>query len=407
MIRLGLALYDHLGGRRLLPKSRSLDLTRDAAGTPLRREFQRGFEYSDCRVDDARLVVLNAVDAARRGADIRIRMEMVAAAAKENAWSLTLREATTGATSAASARILVNAAGPWVEGVLGARLGRKARAHVRLVKGSHIVVPRLFAHERAYIFQNGDGRIVFAIPYEGDFTLIGTTDVEFAGDPASVSIDQSEIDYLCRAVSAYFAKAVHPSDVVWSYAGVRPLYDDGDAAQAVTRDFVIEVEAADGAPPMLSVFGGKITTYRRLAEAALEKLAPWLDGASGSWTKGAALPGGDFPATGFEVLVEELSRKFPFLPASLLRRLAHAYGTRTSELLEGCRATADLGAHFGADLHAREVRWLMDEEWARTADDVLWRRSKLGLRLGPAERAALADWMAEQPVRASPAPLRS
>jgi len=407
MIRLGLALYDHLGGRRLLPKSRSLDLTRDTAGAPLRREFRRGFEYSDCQVDDARLVVLNAVDAVRRGADIRVRTEMVAAAAKENAWSLTLREATAGATSMVSARVLVNAAGPWVEGVLGARLGRKARAHVRLVKGSHIVVPRIFAHERAYIFQNGDGRIVFAIPYEHDFTLIGTTDVEFAGDPASVAIDQSEVDYLCRAVSAYFVQPVHAADVVWTYAGVRPLYDDGDAAQAVTRDFVLEVDAADGAPPVLSVFGGKITTYRRLAEAALDKLAPWLAGARGPWTKGAALPGGNFPATGFETLVEELSQKFFFLPTPLLRRLAHAYGMRTSELLEDCRKMADLGVHFGADLHAREVRWLMDEEWARTADDVLWRRSKLGLRLGPAERDALAAWMAEQPVKASPAPLRS
>lgn len=407
MIRLGLALYDHLGGRRLLPRSRSVDLAKDPAGAPLRNEFRRGFEYSDCWVDDARLVVLNAINAAQRGADIRVRTELIAASPKADAWALTLRDVGTGAEVAASARVLVNAAGPWVEEVLGSRLARKARSHVRLVKGSHIVVRRLFDHERAYIFQNGDGRIVFAIPYEHDFTLIGTTDVEFAGDPAAVTIDDSEVDYLCRAVSAYFARPVTSADVVWSYSGVRPLYDDGDAAQAVTRDFVLELDAADGVPPLLSVFGGKITIYRWLAEAALERLTPWLAEAGPPWTRGVALPGGDFPAAGFEALVGELSHCFDFVPPSLMRRLAHAYGTRTRDLLAGSRAMSDLGRHFGAGLHAREVKWLMNEEWACTPDDVLWRRSKLGLRFAPAERDALAEWMAERRISASLAPPRS
>ncbi|MGE0768759.1 MAG: glycerol-3-phosphate dehydrogenase [Hyphomicrobiaceae bacterium] len=400
MIRLGLALYDHLGGRRLLPKSRSLDLTRDPAGRPLRREFRRGFEYSDCWVDDARLVVLNAIDAARRGADIRVGTKMTGAASDGSGWRLTLKEEGSERTTTEFARVLVNATGPWVESVLTAGLRRNTRAHVRLVKGSHIVVPSLFEHSRAYIFQNADGRIVFAIPYEQDFTLIGTTDVEFSGDPAAVSIDKSEVDYLCEAVSGYFARPVDPTDVVWQYSGVRPLYDDGDAAQAVTRDFVLELDADERAP-LLSVFGGKLTTYRRLAEAALGKLEPWLDGAGPPWTRDAHLPGGDFPVAGFDELIAALSRSWDFISAPLLRRLVAAYGTRTAELLAGCTQMSDLGAHFGGGLHAREVQWLMDEEWARTADDVLWRRSKLGLRLAPAEQAALGDWMAKHQVSAS------
>jgi len=407
MIRLGLLLYDHLGGRRLLPKSRALDLTRDPAGAPLKREFRRGFEYSDCRVDDARLVVLNALDAAHRSADIRIRTEMVAAAASDDAWTLTLRDAETGDMTTASARVVVNAAGPWVEDVLRARLRRGSRSHVRLVKGSHIVVPRLFEHDRAYIFQNGDGRIVFAIPYEGDFTLIGTTDVEFSGDPAAADIEKSEVAYLCRAVSTYFRRPVSEDDVIWHYAGVRPLYDDGDAAKDVTRDFVLELDAPGDAAPVLSIFGGKITTYRRLAEAALDKLKPWLGHAGSPWTRGATLPGGDFPVAGFAALVGELGSEFAFIPSPMLHRLARAYGTRTRAMLADCRTMGDLGSHLGADLYAREVRWLIDEEWARTADDVLWRRSKLGLRFTSAERNALAEWMTNRAVSVSPAPPHS
>ncbi len=400
MIRLGLALYDRIGGRRLLAPSRGLDLGRDPAGAPLKRDFIRGFEYSDCWVQDARLVVLNAVDAARRGAVVRVGTEMVGARREGGSWTVSLRSLATGEERAESARILVNAAGPWVEDVLAARLGSNARARVRLVKGSHIVVARLFAHDRAYIFQNSDGRIVFAIPYEDDFTLIGTTDVEYAGDASVAKIDAAEVAYLCDAVSTYFAKPVTPDQVVWSYSGVRPLYDDGEAAQSVTRDFVLELDAPTGAAPVLSVFGGKITTYRRLAEAAMGKLEPWLGGAGPAWTKGAVLPGGDFTVTGFETLVGALSREFGFLPQLTIRRLARAYGTRTREILLGSKSLEDLGRHLGADLYEREVAWLMDEEWARTADDVLWRRGKLGLRFSAAECTALAQWMADRGVMA-------
>ncbi len=398
MIRLGLALYDRIGGRRLLPSSNRLDLTRDQAGLALKPQFVRGFEYSDCWVQDSRLVILNAVDAARLGAVIHVGTEMVRAERSTSSWTLRLRDVTTGADRTETARILVNAAGPWVEDVLTTRLGRNAKAHVRLVKGSHIVVEKLFAHDRAYIFQNVDGRIVFAIPYEEDFTLIGTTDVDFNGDPSAVHIDASEVAYLCGAVSAYFAKPVTPEQVVHSYSGVRPLHDDGEAAQSVTRDFVLELDKARSRAPVLSAFGGKITTYRRLAEASLGKLEPWLKGAGTAWTKGTRLPGGDFPATGFEALVAELIREFAFLPASTVRRLARAYGTRTREILGGACTVAHLGPHFGADLYAFEVDWLMREEWARTADDVLWRRSKLGLHFSEAERDALAAWMAGRHV---------
>jgi glycerol-3-phosphate dehydrogenase len=329
---------------------------------------------------------------------------MMAARREGGRWALELRDAATGQTRIEEARLLVNAAGPWVGMVLSARVGRHARARVRLVKGSHIVLPRLFAHERAYIFQNADQRVVFAIPYEADFTLIGTTDVEFAGDPAEVQIDQAEIDYLCGAVSSYLVRPVTPDQVVWTYSGVRPLYDDGEAAQSVTRDFVLELDAPPGEAPLLSVFGGKITTYRRLAEAALTKLGPWLGNAGPAWTRGATLPGGDFPADGLEELVHELGRECTFLPVPLIRRLARAYGTRSRDLLSGCHGIADLGVCFGANLYAREVEWLMAEEWARTAADVLWRRSKLGLRLAPSERDRLETWMANS-LKAPVAPL--
>jgi glycerol-3-phosphate dehydrogenase len=394
LIRLGLFLYDTLGGRRALPASRALRLASDPAGAPLAPGLTRAFEYSDCWVEDARLVVLNAVDAARRGADVRVGVEATRARRTGAGWEIEHLERATGIAGRAQARMLVNAAGPWVGDVLAGRIGTNGRAPIRLVKGSHIVVPRLFDHERAYIFQNADRRIVFAIPYEHDFTLIGTTDVEYTGDPQEVKASAGEIAYLCDAVSRWLARPVSPGDVVWSFAGVRSLYDDGRAAaQEVTRDFVLDLDTGDGAAPLLSVYGGKITTYRRLAEAALAKLAPWCPGTGRPWTRGAALPGGDFPKDGFEALVAGLAREWATLDRDLLRRLARAYGTRTREQLAGVASPGDLGRRFGADLTEREVRWLMDEEWARTAEDVLWRRSKLGLRLSSAEALALADWM--------------
>jgi glycerol-3-phosphate dehydrogenase len=382
MLRLGLFIYDHLGGRYLLPPTRTLDLRDDLAGESLQGDIRRGFEYSDCWADDARLVVLTARDAADRGADIRPRTRCEAARADGPLWALTLSG---GAQE--RARVLVNAAGPAVSRVLTDIVRHDEPTRVRMVKGSHIVVKRLFVHDRCYILQNPDGRICFAIPYQDDFTLIGTTDEDYAGDLANVTISTDEIEYLCAAVSAWFRCAVRPADVVWSYAGVRPLRDDGaTAAQEATRDYVFEL---DGTPPVLSVFGGKLTTFRRLAEAAMDRLAPLFPGLKPRWTANAALPGGDFPWDGFTALRDELRRAFPFLPEPTATRLTRGYGTRATALLGDARSMADLGTVFGADLTEREVDWLVRTEWARTAQDVLWRRTKLGLRFAPEEVTGL------------------
>ncbi len=385
LIRLGLFLYDHLGGREILPGTRSLDLRTDPAGTPLRPEFTRGFEYSDCWVDDARLVVLNARDAAARGADIRTRTRCIGARHADGVWHLTLEGGGT-----AEARVLVNAAGPYVTRVLHDVVGVAEPRRVRLVKGSHIVVPRLYAHDRSYIFQNADGRVCFAIPYEQDFTLIGTTDEDFHGDPSDAASSGGEERYLCGAVSEYLRASVRQADIVWRYAGVRPLLDDGAGkAQEATRDYVLTLEE----PALLSVFGGKITTYRRLAEAAMAKLARLFPGMGDAWTADAPLPGGNFPWDGVERVRADLSRRYPFLPDATLRRLVGAYGTMTADVLGDAHEAAALGRTFGADLTEREVDWLVSTEWARTAEDVLWRRSKLGLRMSAAEVGALDDYL--------------
>ncbi len=389
MIRLGLFLYDHLGGRKILPATRSLDLRRDPAGAPLRDSYRRAFEYSDCWVDDARMVVLNARDAADRGADVRVRTRCTRAERTEGGWILTLAGEGAGQVRA---RALVNAAGPWVSDFLGSAVGVNAPAKVRLVKGSHIVVPKLYDGAHCYLFQNSDQRICFAIPYQGDFTLIGTTDQDFSGDPAGVAISEAETRYLCGAVSDYFAKPVAPSDVVWTYAGVRPLYDDGASkAQEATRDYVLELDAPEGQAPLLSVFGGKITTFRRLAEAALAKLAPHLP-MGRPWTAGASLPGGDFAWNGAPALAAELRAAHPRLKETTAWRLVRQYGTRAASILDGPEAPV------AADLTPREIRWLVEQEWARAPDDILWRRTKLGLRVGEQERTALAAFMGAQPV---------
>lgn len=396
LIRLGLLLYDHMGGRRLLPGSRQIDLTRDPAGEPLQRRYTRAFEYSDCWVDDARLVVLNAADAVARGADIRVRTEVVAAGRSGGLWTVGLRDSGSGKASEIQARTLVNAAGPWVGEVIGSRIGTSSPGKIRLVKGSHIVVPRLFTHNRAYIFQNADRRIVFAIPYERDFTLIGTTDVDYAGDPRDARISEGEIAYLCAAVSAYFARPVTAGDVCWTYAGVRPLFDDGGgSAQEATRDFVLELDAKAGEAALLNVFGGKITTYRRLAELALARLAPYLPGAGCAWTGGVPLPGGDFPVDGFDALLAGLERDRPWLGAETAWRLVRTYGTVALAIVAGASRLEDLGIDFGAGLSEREVRHLVRNEWARTADDILWRRTKLGLRFDKAAQMRLATWLYE------------
>jgi glycerol-3-phosphate dehydrogenase len=396
LLRLGLFLYDHIGGRKLLPPARSVDLAKDEVGQPLiPGRYSKGFEYSDCFVDDARLVVLNARDAANRGADIRTRTQAIRLNHADGIWQLTVEDTSSGQRSTIAARALVNAAGPWVEDVLASGAGVNARAKVRLVQGSHIVVPKLYDHDRAYMFQNSDGRIVFAIPYQDEFTLIGTTDRDYDGDPGQVKATAEEIDYLCAAVSEYLAKPVVPADVVWTYAGVRPLYDDGASeAKAATRDYVFELDTP-GDAPLLSIYGGKITTYRRLAEEALQKLAPWLNGAAAAegWTAKAPLPGGDLDVSAIAALAAELQRSYPFLSSSHANRLAHAYGTRAIKVLANAKTMADLGRLFGATLTESEVRYLIADEWACTADDIVWRRSKLGLRLSAAELAAIDDWI--------------
>jgi glycerol-3-phosphate dehydrogenase len=402
LLRLGLFLYDNLGGRKKLPGTRTLALGGDVTGSALKPgTFTTGFEYSDCFVDDARLVVLNAMDAHARGAVIATRTRATGAARVDGVWELSVEDRATGKTSVIRARTLVNAAGPWVGDVLARGVGVNARAKVRLVQGSHIVVKRIFDHDRAYILQNPDGRIVFAIPYQGDFTLIGTTDRDYTGDPAKVHATPEEIAYLCDGISRDFAKPVTPADVVWSYSGVRPLYDDGASeAKAATRDYVFELDGDDGTPPLLSIFGGKITTYRRLAEEALERLAARmppvlksrLEGST-SWTGTAALAGGDFPTAGEDAVEAKLCAEFPFVTSTMARRLVAAYGTRAHRILGTARSMADLGRPFGATLTEAEVRYLIEHEWARTADDIVWRRSKLGLRLSPAEIAGLDEWV--------------
>ena len=398
LLRLGLFLYDHMGGRKLLPATRTLDLARDAAGAPLKpKMFRTGFEFSDCRVDDARLVVLNACDAAARGAVIRTRTRVVSAARRDRNWELVVEDMASGRRETVAAGALVNAAGPWVEQMLAACLGSAAapREHVRLVQGSHIVVPQPFAHDRAYMFQNPDGRIVFAIPYEDAHTLIGTTDRDYAGDPALVAATPEEVSYLCEAASEYFARPISAADVVWSFSGVRPLHDDNVRdAKAATRDYVLELDATPDGAPLLSIFGGKITTYRRLAEAALEKLAPFLPARGRPWTRDTPLPGGDFAVDGAAALASELAAQYPFLTATHASRLIAAYGTRAKRILAGARTSANLGLSFGVTLTETEVRYLMAEEFATTAEDVLWRRTKLGLVSSDAEAAGLERFMA-------------
>lgn len=396
MIRTGLWLYDHMGGRDILPGTRSLTLTGTPEGAPLQDRFARAFEYSDCWVDDSRLVALNARDAAQRGAEVLTRHRVTAARRQGRLWRVTLEDTENGAIHHRTARALVNAAGPWAGEVAGRAEGQTDKARLRLVRGSHIVTRRLYRHDKCYFLQGRDGRIVFTIPYEDDFTLIGTTDADHP-DPATPPVcTDAEAEYLCAFVSDYFRQPVGLNDIVWRYSGVRPLYDEGAvSATAATRDYVLRLETGgqDGGAPLLNVFGGKITTYRRLAESALEELSPHLGMHAGPWTAGAPLPGGDFAVDGVSDLIAGLRTDFAFLDARTARRMVHAYGTDAPRILDGAKCTADLGRDFGAGLFEREVRWLMDREFARTARDVIWRRSKLGLRMNADEIAALESWM--------------
>ncbi|RZI43586.1 glycerol-3-phosphate dehydrogenase [Herbaspirillum sp. HC18] len=399
MIRTGLFLYDALAKRELLPGSRGADLRRHPAGAPLKPQFTRGFVYSDAWVDDARLVVLNAVDAAEKGAKIFTRTRCDSAKRKGDTW---LAELTSphGTRIAVRARALVNAAGPWTAQFLQTAAHRPSEKSLRLIKGSHIVVPRLFDHPYAYIFQHPDGRIVFAIPYEHDFTLIGTTDIEYHGDANMVAIDQEEIVYLCELASRYFRKKIVPADVVWSYSGVRPLVEDeSSSASAVTRDYRLELDASG--PPLLSVFGGKITTFRKLAEEAVDMLAPLMTTHRGAWTADACLPGGDLfgakpdnrAVLEYERYVHELQSRYAWLPPALVARYARAYGTRTGQLLANRKRIADMGDEIAPGLYEAEVDYLMRHEWAADASDILWRRTKLGLHLPRDTQSRLDTWI--------------
>ena len=390
MIRAGLFLYDWMGGRKILPATRSLRLDREPEGAPLEARFRRAFEYSDGWVDDARLVALNARDAAERGATILTRTKVVSARRVGDLWEVET-EGPEGRTTH-SARVLVNAAGPWAGQVIEDVAHLPTQDRLRLVRGSHIVTRRLFAHDKAYFFQGSDGRIVFAIPYEDDFTLIGTTDQDHPAPDTKPECSTAEIDYLIGFVNGYFAKDISRDDVVWTYSGVRPLHEDGEAsATAASRDYTLRLDRQG--PTLLNVFGGKITTYRKLAEAALERLSPDLANLPRGWTRLAPLPGGDFPVGGALAIAAELRLAYPFLTVPLSQRLARAYGADAALILGQAKETADLGPDFGSGLTGAEVRWLMDREFARTAQDVLWRRTKLGLRLDAEQAARLDAWM--------------
>lgn len=400
MIRLGLFLYDHLGPRKLLPGSRRLSLRREQAGTVLKPQYGLGFSYADCRVDDSRLTVLTAMDARARGAEIHTRCKVLQGSRENGHWLLRVLDRRRDREFDLRARLVINAAGPWVSEVLENRLGQTQHKPVRLVKGSHIIVRRALAsaigEDTAFIFQNGDGRIVFTIPYGETLTLIGTTDLDYEGDPGQCAISAEETRYLLDAVNDYLAEPLGPADICGSYAGVRPLYDDGaSSAQAATRDYVLDLDTAAGAP-LLTVYGGKITTFRRLAEHALEKIAPIFPQMGRAWTASATLPGGDLAVDGVQALAEELRQRCPSCSPGRALRLARLYGTRARMIISGVKAADDWGQDFGGDLTEREVRYLMTEEWARSAGDVAWRRTKQGYWMSEEQMLALDLWMTQR-----------
>ncbi|WP_372575116.1 glycerol-3-phosphate dehydrogenase [Ruegeria jejuensis] len=399
LIRFGLFMYDNLGGREILPGTKSIDLHSDPVGRPLNGKFRKAYEYSDCWVEDSRLVVLNARDAQARGARIMPRRKVVKADAADGIWRVTLRDTRSGDEEEITCRMLVNAAGPWVAEMAQGTLRSNQQASVRLVRGSHIVTKRLFDHDKCYFFQGTDGRIIFAIPYETDFTLIGTTDADHSDPSEKPECTEEERQYLLGFINQYVATPVTGDDIVWSYSGVRPLYDDGaSSASAATRDYVLKVDESIGAP-LLNIFGGKITTYRRLAESAMKEIRGFFPKLSEDWTAGVALPGGDFPVQGFDDLVTKLKQQHAFLDDRWARRLARAYGTEAMNILQDVHSAADMGEDFGATLTEKEVQWLMNNEYAETAEDLIWRRSKLGLHMSRDQIERLADWMKNKPVQ--------
>ena len=391
MLRTGLFLYDHIGGRELLPGSKSLKLDKPPHKGVLESRFKSGFEYSDCWVEDARLVVLYALDAANRGADIRTRTEVLSVEAGGAGYKAEIKRG--GKTETIEAKGIVNSAGPWVDEVLKKIQRSKNEQSLRLVKGSHIITKKLFDGDHAYLFQNADNRVIFAIPYEHNYTLIGTTDQPYDHSEGPVKISQEEINYLCEAASEYFENDISPDDVVWDYAGVRPLYDDkSEDASAVTRDYVLDIEEFTGGAPFLSIYGGKITTSRKLGEHAMQKLDKYFDYKTGDWTETALLPGGDLFDANFDNFYADMAKRYPDMAEAPLRRLCHAYGTRITLVLGDGTTPPKLGQDFGAGLSELEAKYLINHEWATSADDILWRRSKLGLHMSAVERAAFTEW---------------
>lgn len=398
LIRLGLFLYDHLGARKRLPGSGSLKLKGTPFGEPLVPGYVKGAHYADCRVDDSRLVVLNAVDAAERGATILTRTQCTNAQPVQGGegWDVMLSSSEGEPDQKIRARVVVNACGPWAELCLHDVIKGLRPPTMRLVRGSHIVVPSLFDHDNAYIFQNTDRRIVFAIPYEQGFTLIGTTDDDFTGNLDDVSASAQEVDYLCTAINRFFTRKTSTADVVWSFAGIRPLLGGGrDQAEEVTRDYCLDLQKTTNGAAALSVLGGKITTYRKLAEQALTKLSTVLDVPGKPWTANTPLPGGDIEDADLGAFTNTAAQTYPWLPRALVERYVGAYGTRISVLMNGVSGMADMGKDFGAGLYECEVLYLVRHEWARSADDILWRRTKLGLQASPSMHATLQAYLTE------------
>ena len=404
LVRLGLFLYDNLGGRKKLPGTRTLDLRRAPEGAPLMDAYTRGFEYSDCWVDDARLVVLNAVGAAERGAEVLTRTACTRARREGGAWTVELRDERTGRTRTLRARAVVNAAGPWVADIVGRVAGSTSRRKVRLVKGSHIIVPKFWEGRHAYLVQNDDRRVIFINPYERDRALIGTTDIPHEGPPEAVAASEEEVEYLMAAVNRYFKEKLRREDVLETFSGVRPLFDDGRGnPSAVTRDYSFDLDETGGAP-LLNVYGGKITTFRKLSEHAIERIAHVFPEMGSAWTRSAPLPGGEIPGADFTQFVEDLRRAHPWMPRSLVHHHARLHGARAERVIGGATSLAGFGRHFGADLHEAEVRYLVAHEWAEKPEDILLRRTKQGLHLTPNERAAFAAWFeAEFPLRTAAA----
>ena len=394
LIRLGLFLYDNLGGRKILPGTSSISLSKDMAGDALKKKFKKAFEYSDCWIEDNKLVALNALDAKNRGAKILTRTKVIEAKRVEGFWKIVVENQLTREVEEHQAKVLINAAGPWVADIINTKLQLNSRDNIRLVRGSHIVVPKLYGHDKCYFFQGTDGRIIFSIPYEYDFTLVGTTDADHDCIETKPVCSDAERDYLVNFASQYFAKEISPKDVVWSYSGVRPLYDDGTKnAAAATRDYVLKLEHGAGNAPLLNIFGGKITTYRKLAEAAIAEITSFFPKLNAPWTANSSLPGGNFAVEDVYKLIEKLRADFSFLTKISAKRLIRAYGLNAWELLKGATKLEDLGMRFGEFLTQKEVEYLRKNEFAMEADDIIWRRTKLGLRMSEQDKKRLSDYL--------------